>query len=78
MVSFRPSREAVQTEIIGLWGPGAEKANHRHRLLRVTIGGARNCGAAEQSNQIASPHSMTSSARPHSGSDIISHNVLAA
>src|SRR5438034_10557265 len=43
---------------------GAEEPDHRHRrLLRPCRERPRGCGAAEQRNEFAAPHSITSSAR---------------
>src|SRR5262245_60547106 len=46
----------------GSWRPAAEIANHRHRLLRARRERPR-CRATEQRDELAAPHSITSSAR---------------
>src|ERR1700730_171245 len=43
--------------------PGAEKSDHRHRLLLRAPRGRRRHRAAQQQHQLAAVHSMTSSAR---------------
>jgi hypothetical protein len=43
-----------------------EEADHRHRLLRPRRERPRHCRAAEQRDELASLHSMTSSARARS------------
>src|SRR5262249_36296029 len=49
------------------WRRAAEKSDHRHRrLLRARCERPRRRRAAEQRDEIAPPHSITSSARPSS------------
>src|SRR5262249_42996200 len=56
----------------------AEEPNHRHsRLLRARRKRPRAGRAAEQRDERASLHSITSSARPSSGSGTVSPSALA-
>src|SRR5262249_43369999 len=53
-----------------------EESDNRHRLLRTRR--ERPCRrAAEQRDEVATPHSITSSARPDSGSGMVMPSVLA-
>src|SRR4029077_15241590 len=57
---------------------GVEKPNHRHRgLLRPRRDRPRCRRTAEQRDELASPHSITSSARPESGSGKVRPSALA-
>src|SRR6516164_287186 len=52
-------------------------ATHAHRLLRARRERPRCCRAAEQRDEIAAPHSITSSARPDNGSGTVRPSALA-
>src|SRR3984893_14255120 len=56
--------EGDETEIVGLWGSGAEIADHGHRLLCAGVDGPCDRHAAEQREDVTPFHSITSSARP--------------
>src|SRR5262245_11029875 len=56
--------ESTQTDRIRIRADGREKPDHRHpRLLRVCRERPRGSGAAENCDELAPPHSITSSAR---------------
>ena len=63
---------------IGAAGVLREKSDHRHRrLLRARREWPRRRRAAEQRDELAPSHSITSSARPSSGSGTVRPNALA-
>src|SRR5215468_11518196 len=60
----QPFEKARKDSLVTLRRTGADKTNHRHRrLLRVRGQRPRRRRAAEQRNELATFHSITSSAR---------------
>src|SRR5262249_25622047 len=60
------------------WRPAAEKSDHRHRwLLRARSERPCRCRAAEQRDERAAFHSITSSARADKGSGTVMPSALA-
>jgi len=56
--------EGGQTEIVGLWGPGAEKADHRLRLLRAGRARPSDRRAADQRDELAAQHAQDTGDAP--------------
>src|SRR6516225_4707823 len=61
---------------IGHWRTTAEQSDHRHWLLRARRERQRGC-AAEQRDELAPFHSISSSAKPDSGSGTVRPSALA-
>jgi len=62
---------------IRLRGTGVQKSDHRHRALLRTRRKRPRRRTAEQRYELAPPHSITSSARPSSGSGMVTRSALA-
>jgi hypothetical protein len=61
---FEALAECAQTVGHRIGRPAVKKSDHRHcRLLRARRERPRGCCAAKQRDELASPHSITSSAR---------------
>src|SRR5262249_34770108 len=56
---------------------GTEHADHWHRLLRARRERPRRSRSADQRDELAPPHSITSSARPVRGSGTVRPSALA-
>src|SRR5262249_18759731 len=62
----KPFLECGCSEARRIGRPGIDKCDNRDRLLRARRERPRRCYAAEQRDELASPHSITSSARASS------------
>src|SRR5262249_9208754 len=70
--------EAGQRVCVGLWRPEVQVSYHwQRRLLRVRRERPCGCRATEERDELASPHSITSSARPSNTSGIVKPSALA-
>ena len=70
--------QSTEPELIGVAGSWAQPANHRHaQLLRVHRERPRDRCAPYECHERAASHSITSSARPSSGSGTVSPSAVA-
>src|SRR5580704_3020277 len=69
---------AERLGFLGIWGSTVKKPDHRQRrLLRACRERPPGGRAADQRNELAPPHSITSSARPSSVSGMVMPSALA-
>src|SRR5262249_40633923 len=72
-----PSTERSHPVRGGASRRGIDEANHRHRLLRARRERPRRRRAAEQRDELAALHSITSSARASSGDGMVRPSAFA-